>query len=143
MKALLSNRELIRISCLSFSIQKPYTFRQILISILFFIYKKIIYFKAQTRRFSRKNRCFSPRVQTRLGFDSDTSLNLTMGSKREEERNEKIIRGLMKLPPNRRCINCNSLVNLFSEISFNCCLVAKKVQKNFHFCTLIIIIFFF
>ncbi|KAL0404723.1 UNVERIFIED_CONTAM: putative ADP-ribosylation factor GTPase-activating protein AGD14 [Sesamum radiatum] len=32
-----------------------------------------------------------------------------MSSKREEERNEKIIRGLMKLPPNRRCINCNSL----------------------------------
>lgn len=32
-----------------------------------------------------------------------------MGSRREEERNEKIIRGLMKLPPNRRCINCNSL----------------------------------
>ncbi|KAL2228094.1 UNVERIFIED_CONTAM: putative ADP-ribosylation factor GTPase-activating protein AGD14 [Sesamum indicum] len=32
-----------------------------------------------------------------------------MGSKREEERNEKIIRGLMKLPPNRRCINCNTL----------------------------------
>ncbi|XP_041998283.1 probable ADP-ribosylation factor GTPase-activating protein AGD14 isoform X2 [Salvia splendens] len=32
-----------------------------------------------------------------------------MGSKREEVRNEKIIRGLMKLPPNRRCINCNSL----------------------------------
>lgn len=33
-----------------------------------------------------------------------------MSSKREEERNEKVIRGLMKLPPNRRCINCNSLV---------------------------------
>ncbi|XP_051138726.1 probable ADP-ribosylation factor GTPase-activating protein AGD14 isoform X2 [Andrographis paniculata] len=32
-----------------------------------------------------------------------------MNSRREEERNEKIIRGLMKLPPNRRCINCNSL----------------------------------
>ncbi|XP_044499458.1 probable ADP-ribosylation factor GTPase-activating protein AGD14 isoform X2 [Mangifera indica] len=32
-----------------------------------------------------------------------------MGSGKEEERNEKIIRGLMKLPPNRRCINCNSL----------------------------------
>ncbi|KAJ4767169.1 ARF GAP-like zinc finger-containing protein ZIGA4 [Rhynchospora pubera] len=31
-----------------------------------------------------------------------------MSSKKEEERNEKIIRGLMKLPPNRRCINCNS-----------------------------------
>ncbi|KAE9465775.1 hypothetical protein C3L33_02322, partial [Rhododendron williamsianum] len=33
-----------------------------------------------------------------------------MTSKREEERNEKVIRGLMKLPPNRRCINCNSMV---------------------------------
>lgn len=33
-----------------------------------------------------------------------------MSSRREEERNEKIIRGLMKLPPNRRCINCDSLV---------------------------------
>ncbi|KAJ4969913.1 hypothetical protein NE237_003012 [Protea cynaroides] len=32
-----------------------------------------------------------------------------MSSRKEEERNEKIIRGLMKLPPNRRCINCNSL----------------------------------
>ncbi|GJN17379.1 hypothetical protein PR202_gb04440 [Eleusine coracana subsp. coracana] len=32
-----------------------------------------------------------------------------MGSRREEERNEKIIRGLMKLPPNRKCINCNSV----------------------------------
>ncbi|XP_072954205.1 probable ADP-ribosylation factor GTPase-activating protein AGD14 [Typha angustifolia] len=32
-----------------------------------------------------------------------------MSSKKEEERNEKIIRGLMKLPPNRRCFNCNSL----------------------------------
>jgi hypothetical protein len=40
-----------------------------------------------------------------------------MGSKREEERNEKIIRGLMKLPPNRRCINCNSLVILSNSLS--------------------------
>ncbi|KAL2935540.1 putative ADP-ribosylation factor GTPase-activating protein AGD14 [Bienertia sinuspersici] len=32
-----------------------------------------------------------------------------MATNREVERNEKIIRGLMKLPPNRRCINCNSL----------------------------------
>ncbi|KAF8715698.1 hypothetical protein HU200_026640 [Digitaria exilis] len=33
-----------------------------------------------------------------------------MGSRvKEEERNEKIIRGLLKLPENRRCINCNSL----------------------------------
>ncbi|XP_020242485.1 probable ADP-ribosylation factor GTPase-activating protein AGD14 isoform X2 [Asparagus officinalis] len=31
-----------------------------------------------------------------------------MMSKKEEERNEKIIRGLIKLPPNSTCINCNS-----------------------------------
>lgn len=37
-------------------------------------------------------------------------LFVAMGSRKEEERNEKIIRGLMKLPPNRRCINCNGLV---------------------------------
>lgn len=29
---------------------------------------------------------------------------------KEDEKNEKIIRGLLKLPANRRCINCNSLV---------------------------------
>ncbi|KAK9141875.1 hypothetical protein Syun_011275 [Stephania yunnanensis] len=28
---------------------------------------------------------------------------------KEDERNERIIRGLLKLPPNRKCINCNSL----------------------------------
>ncbi|XP_058732310.1 probable ADP-ribosylation factor GTPase-activating protein AGD14 [Vicia villosa] len=28
---------------------------------------------------------------------------------KEDEKNEKIIRGLLKLTPNRRCINCNSL----------------------------------
>ncbi|KAJ3695048.1 hypothetical protein LUZ60_000425 [Juncus effusus] len=34
-----------------------------------------------------------------------------MGSRlreKEDERNERVIRGLAKLPPNRRCINCNS-----------------------------------
>ncbi|XP_050890498.1 probable ADP-ribosylation factor GTPase-activating protein AGD14 [Lathyrus oleraceus] len=30
-------------------------------------------------------------------------------SKKEEERVERIIRGLLKLPENRRCINCNAL----------------------------------
>lgn len=33
---------------------------------------------------------------------------------KEDEKNEKIIRGLLKLTPNRRCINCNSLVGFFS-----------------------------
>ncbi|WCJ27655.1 ARF GAP-like zinc finger-containing protein ZIGA4 [Euphorbia peplus] len=49
-----------------------------------------------------------------------------MGSRKEEERNEKIIRGLMKLPPNRRCINCNSLgpqyvcTNFWTFVCINC-----------------------
>lgn len=41
-----------------------------------------------------------------------------MISKKEEERNEKIIRGLLKLPPNRRCINCNSMVIPFFKAYF-------------------------
>ncbi|XP_021758068.1 arf-GAP domain and FG repeat-containing protein 1-like isoform X2 [Chenopodium quinoa] len=32
-----------------------------------------------------------------------------MGKSKEEDKIEKIIRGLLKLPENRRCINCNSL----------------------------------
>lgn len=32
---------------------------------------------------------------------------------KEDEKNERIIRGLLKLPENRRCINCNSLVSAF------------------------------
>ncbi|KAM6547022.1 hypothetical protein CsatB_027758 [Cannabis sativa] len=49
-----------------------------------------------------------------------------MGSRKEEERNEKIIRGLMKLPPNRKCINCNSLgpqyvcTNFWSFVCISC-----------------------
>lgn len=38
----------------------------------------------------------------------------TMGSRnKEDERTEKAIRSLLKLPENRRCINCNSLVHIF------------------------------
>ncbi|CAO2197191.1 unnamed protein product [Urochloa humidicola] len=49
-----------------------------------------------------------------------------MGSRREEERNEKIIRGLMKLPSNRKCINCNSVgpqyvcTNFWTFICLSC-----------------------
>ncbi|MQL89510.1 hypothetical protein Taro_022070 [Colocasia esculenta] len=45
---------------------------------------------------------------------------------KEDERNEKIIRGLLKLPANRRCINCNSLgpqyvcTNFWTFICTNC-----------------------
>lgn len=37
---------------------------------------------------------------------------------KEDEKNEKLIRGLLKLPANRRCINCNSLVRFFFSILF-------------------------
>lgn len=41
---------------------------------------------------------------------------LEMASRKEDEKNERIIRNLLKLPDNRRCINCKSLVILiFSE----------------------------
>ncbi|CAL9109656.1 unnamed protein product [Musa acuminata var. zebrina] len=45
---------------------------------------------------------------------------------REDEKNERIIRGLLKLPANRRCINCNSLgpqyvcTNFWTFICTNC-----------------------
>ncbi|KAE8783321.1 putative ADP-ribosylation factor GTPase-activating protein AGD14 [Hordeum vulgare] len=34
---------------------------------------------------------------------------MAAASRKEEERNERIVRGLIKLPPNRRCINCNAI----------------------------------
>ena len=43
-----------------------------------------------------------------------------MGSRvKDDERNEKIIRGLLKLSGNRRCINCNSLVSSGSRKCFS------------------------
>lgn len=38
---------------------------------------------------------------------------------KEDEKNERIIRGLLKLTPNRRCINCNSLVGWISFYSLS------------------------
>jgi hypothetical protein len=32
---------------------------------------------------------------------------------KEDEKNERVIRGLLKLPANKRCINCNNLVSFF------------------------------
>ncbi|XP_075638095.1 putative ADP-ribosylation factor GTPase-activating protein AGD14 [Castanea sativa] len=56
-----------------------------------------------------------------------------MGSKREEERNEKIIRGLMKLPPNRRCINCNSLGPQYVCTNFwtFVCMTCSGIHREF------------
>ena len=39
---------------------------------------------------------------------------MVAASRKEEERNERIVRGLLKLPPNRRCVNCNGLVRALS-----------------------------
>eukprot|EP00252_Welwitschia_mirabilis_P024782 TRINITY_DN746_c0_g1_i1.p1 TRINITY_DN746_c0_g1~~TRINITY_DN746_c0_g1_i1.p1 ORF type:complete len:710 (-),score=167.14 TRINITY_DN746_c0_g1_i1:630-2759(-) len=45
---------------------------------------------------------------------------------KEDEKNEKIIRGLLKLPHNKRCINCNSLgpqyvcTNFWTFVCTNC-----------------------
>nr|XP_011458060.1 PREDICTED: probable ADP-ribosylation factor GTPase-activating protein AGD14 isoform X1 [Fragaria vesca subsp. vesca]XP_011458085.1 PREDICTED: probable ADP-ribosylation factor GTPase-activating protein AGD14 isoform X1 [Fragaria vesca subsp. vesca] len=49
-----------------------------------------------------------------------------MASRKEDEKNERIIRGLLKLPENRRCINCNSLgpqyvcTNFWTFVCTNC-----------------------
>ncbi|XP_078445006.1 ARF GAP-like zinc finger-containing protein ZIGA4 isoform X2 [Wolffia australiana] len=56
-----------------------------------------------------------------------------MSSKREEEKNEKIIRGLMKLPPNRRCINCNSLGPQYVCTNFwtFVCMTCSGIHREF------------
>ncbi|RWW21292.1 hypothetical protein GW17_00014562 [Ensete ventricosum] len=48
---------------------------------------------------------------------------------KEEEKNEKIIRGLLKLPANRRCINCNSLVRLFTFPDLDTHKTCRKVDS--------------
>ncbi|CAD6333073.1 unnamed protein product [Miscanthus lutarioriparius] len=57
-----------------------------------------------------------------------------MGSRvKEDERNEKIIRGLLKLPGNRRCINCNSLGPQYVCTSFSTfiCTNCSGIHREF------------
>lgn len=56
-----------------------------------------------------------------------------MGSRKEEERNERIIRGLMKLPPNRRCINCNGLGPQYVCTNFwtFVCMTCSGIHREF------------
>ncbi|KAJ6810672.1 putative ADP-ribosylation factor GTPase-activating protein AGD14 isoform X2 [Iris pallida] len=56
-----------------------------------------------------------------------------MSSRKEEERNEKIIRGLLKLPPNRRCINCNSLGPQYVCTNFwtFICIACSGIHREF------------
>ena len=42
--------------------------------------------------------------------------NMAAISKKEEEKNEKLIRALLKLPENRKCVNCASVVCLLSQL---------------------------
>ncbi|KAI5443572.1 probable ADP-ribosylation factor GTPase-activating protein AGD14 [Lathyrus oleraceus] len=56
-----------------------------------------------------------------------------MGSRKQEEKIEKIIRGLMKLPPNRRCINCNSLGPQYACTTFwtFICITCSGIHREF------------
>ncbi|CAK8576420.1 unnamed protein product [Lathyrus sativus] len=56
-----------------------------------------------------------------------------MGSRKQEENIEKIIRGLMKLPPNRRCINCNSLGPQYACTTFwtFICITCSGIHREF------------
>lgn len=56
-----------------------------------------------------------------------------MTSRKQEERNEKIIRGLMKLPPNRKCINCNSLGPQYVCTNFwtFVCMTCSGIHREF------------
>ncbi|KAJ8635218.1 hypothetical protein MRB53_009485 [Persea americana] len=56
-----------------------------------------------------------------------------MSTRKEEERNEKIIRGLMKLPPNRKCINCNSLGPQYVCTNFwtFICITCSGIHREF------------
>ncbi|KAJ8570287.1 hypothetical protein K7X08_037259 [Anisodus acutangulus] len=56
-----------------------------------------------------------------------------MSSRREEERNEKIIRGLLKLPPNRKCINCNILGPQYVCTNFwtFVCMTCSGIHREF------------
>ncbi|XP_065851575.1 probable ADP-ribosylation factor GTPase-activating protein AGD14 [Euphorbia lathyris] len=52
---------------------------------------------------------------------------------REDEKNERIIRGLLKLPDNRRCINCNSLGPQYVCTSFwtFVCTTCSGIHREF------------
>ncbi|KAL9261691.1 putative ADP-ribosylation factor GTPase-activating protein AGD14 [Drosera capensis] len=57
-----------------------------------------------------------------------------MGSRfKEDEKNEKIIRGLLKLPANRRCINCNSLGPQYVCTTFATfvCTICSGIHREF------------
>ncbi|KAL6902000.1 hypothetical protein ACP4OV_004876 [Aristida adscensionis] len=55
------------------------------------------------------------------------------GSRKEEERNERVVRGLLKLPPNRRCVNCDGLGPQYVCTSFwtFVCVSCSGIHREF------------
>ncbi|KAF0909737.1 hypothetical protein E2562_000066 [Oryza meyeriana var. granulata] len=58
---------------------------------------------------------------------------MAAASRKEEERNERVVRGLLKLPPNRRCINCNGLGPQYVCTSFwtFVCISCSGIHREF------------
>ncbi|XBH85230.1 hypothetical protein VPH35_073199 [Triticum aestivum] len=58
---------------------------------------------------------------------------MAASSRKEEERNERIVRGLLKLPPNRRCINCNAIGPQYVCTSFwtFICISCSGIHREF------------
>lgn len=58
---------------------------------------------------------------------------MAAASRKEEERNERIVRGLLKLPPNRRCINCDGLGPQYVCTSFwtFICISCSGIHREF------------
>ncbi|XP_021723680.1 probable ADP-ribosylation factor GTPase-activating protein AGD14 isoform X2 [Chenopodium quinoa] len=56
-----------------------------------------------------------------------------MANRKEDEKNEKIIRGLLKQPGNRKCINCNTLGPQYVCITFSTfvCTTCGGIHREF------------
>ncbi|KAL5999642.1 hypothetical protein ACLOJK_037927 [Asimina triloba] len=55
-------------------------------------------------------RSLPQKLNPRLPIIAPSAAESEMANRmKEDEKNEKIIRGLLKQPANRRCMNCNSL----------------------------------
>ncbi|ONL97511.1 putative ADP-ribosylation factor GTPase-activating protein AGD14 [Zea mays] len=58
---------------------------------------------------------------------------MAAASRKEEERNERVVRGLLKLPPNRRCVNCDGLGPQYVCTSFwtFICVSCSGIHREF------------
>ncbi|RWW52388.1 hypothetical protein BHE74_00041192 [Ensete ventricosum] len=87
-------------------------------------------FLMQESKANRRERCKGKDDNKSNGSSKKVEGNSGMANLvKEEEKNEKIIRGLLKLPANRRCINCNSLVRLFTFPDLDTHKTCRKVDS--------------